>query len=420
MNPYLTVILIILIGEYLLDLAVEILNVRAASSVLPEEFCGYYDAEKYKRSQDYLKENTVFLLIKGTIWTLITLTVILAGGFNYVDTLASGFGFGYMWTGLIFAAVITGAAQLLNIPFSVYHTFVIEEKYGFNKTTVKTYVLDLIKGLILTAIIGGSIFSAVLWFFTQTGRAAWLYCWAAVTLWQFFLLFIAPVTILPLFNKFVPLEQGALKEAVERYAQKQRFKFKGIFKMDASRRSSKANAFFTGFGRFRRIVLFDTLIGELDVPELVSVFAHEIGHYKKKHLLKNMLLSIVAMGVMFFILSLFLGNPGLFAAFKMENISVYAGLFFFGFLYSPINLVCSLWGHLLSRRYEYAADTFAVCSYKEPEAFIRALKKLTVSNLSNLTPHPLKVIIDYSHPPVLQRIKAIRKAALPERYGEEG
>ncbi|MFH1245297.1 MAG: M48 family metallopeptidase [Candidatus Omnitrophota bacterium] len=411
MNSYLAVILIILVGEYLLDLLVESLNVRSASSVLPEEFCGYYDAEKYQKSQDYLKENTVFSLIKGTIWTMITLVFILFGGFNFADNLARGFGFGYMLTGLIFAAVITLAAQLLNIPFSAYHTFVIEEKYGFNKTTIKTYVLDFIKSLILTVIIGGIIFSFVLWFFTQSGQAAWIYCWGAVTLLQLFLLFIAPVTILPLFNKFIPLEKGALKEAIERYAREQGFKFKGIFKMDASRRSSKANAFFIGFGRFRRIVLFDTLIEKLDVPELVSVFAHEIGHYKKRHILKNMLFSTAFTGLMFFILSLFMENPGLFAAFRMEKLSVYAGLFFFGFLYSPINVICSVWTHLLSRRYEYAADTFAVCSYREPEAFIRALKKLTVSNLSNLTPHPVKVFIDYSHPPILQRIKAIRKVA---------
>ncbi|MBL7084521.1 MAG: M48 family metallopeptidase [Candidatus Omnitrophica bacterium] len=409
MNIYLVIILVILIGEYLLNLVVENLNVKSATTLLPKGFAGYYDAGKYRKSQNYLKENTHFALIKNTIFTLIILTFILLGGFNFADRLARELGLGPILTGLIFAAILMLAGQILSIPFSVYHTFVIEEKYGFNKTTVRTFVLDIVKNLILGAVIGGIVFSAVLWFFAKMSSWAWVYCWIGVTLFQLFLLFVAPVIILPLFNKFIPLERGELKEAIERYAASQEFKIKGIFKMDASRRSTKANAFFTGFGKYRRIALFDTLIARHTVDELVSVLAHEIGHYKKRHIIKRVIISTLATAVMFFILSLFINNRGLFAAFKMDELSIYASLFFFAFLYTPINLVFSVLTNIFLRRHEYEADRFAVCTYKNPEAFIAALKKLSVDNLSNLTPHPLKVFLDYSHPPILQRIQAIRQ-----------
>ncbi|MDD4183191.1 MAG: M48 family metallopeptidase, partial [Candidatus Omnitrophica bacterium] len=241
---------------------------------------------------------------------------------------------------------------------------------------------------------------------------AWVYCWIAVTGFQLFLLFIAPVVIMPLFNKYTPLENGELKSAIENYAKEQKFALAGVFKMDASRRSTKSNAFFTGFGKFRRIALFDTLIQKHTVDELVSVLAHEIGHYKKKHFVKGIILSVITTGIMFFILSFFINNQGLFGAFKMQSLSIYASLIFFGFLYSPINLFISIFSNIISRKHEYEADAFAITTYKKPESFIIALKKLTVDNLSNLTPHPLKVFLDYSHPPVLKRIEAIRKIAV--------
>jgi len=301
------------------------------------------------------------------------------------------------------------ASQLLSVPFSVYSTFVIEEKYGFNRTTPKTFILDILKGWILTIILGGIIFSIILWFFDKAGSLAWVYCWLTVVIFQIVVTFFAPIIILPLFNKFHPLEDGELKTAIEEYAQAQKFKLKGIFKMDASKRSTKSNAFFTGFGRYRRIVLFDTLIENQSVEELLSILAHEMGHYKKKHILKSILLSIATTGIMFYILSLFLNNEGLFAAFKMENTSIYASLFFFGFLYTPISMIISIGSKMLSRKHEYEADAYAAQTYRKPESMISALKKLTVDNLSNLTPHPLKVFLTYSHPPVLERIQTLRK-----------
>ena len=409
MNTYLVIILVILVGKYILDLVVDILNVKNASPVLPKEFERYYDADKYKKSQGYLKENTNFGIIKNTLFTAITVVFILMGGFNFVDKIAGGFGYGEIVTGLIFAAILVLAMYLIGLPFSIYDTFVIEERYGFNETTTKTFVLDTLKGLLLVAIIGGIVFTGILWFFGETGKWAWVYCWLGVTLFTLFVAFIAPVVIMPLFNKFTPVEDGGLKQEIEKYAAQENFKLKGIFKMDASRRSTKTNAFFTGFGKYKRIVLYDTLIAKHTVDELVSILAHEVGHYKKKHVIKSIVLSILIMGLTFYILSLFINTEGLFTAFKMEQISIYASLFFFGFLYTPISMVFSIFGNIISRKYEYEADTYEVLTYKKPESSITALKKLTVENLSNLTPHPLEVFLRYTHPPVLKRIEAIRK-----------
>jgi len=408
MNYFLIFILVILIGSYFLDMIVESLNVRHVKTDLPREFEGYYDGEKYRKSQEYLRENTRFGMISDTITTPIIIIFILVGGFNAVDRFARSFEMGPIPTGLIFAGVLMLAYHIFHIPFSIYETFVIEEKYGFNKTTVKTFILDILKTWALVAIIGAILLSVVLWFFERAGSGAWLYCWMAITLFQIFLLFIAPVTIMPLFNKYTPLKAGDLRKAIEDYAESQNFKMKGIFTMDGSKRSTKSNAFFTGFGKFRRIVLFDTLIEKHSVLELVSVLAHEMGHYKKKHILKSIIISILTSGLMFFILSLFINNRELFDAFRMEETSIYASLFFFGFLYTPIEMILSIFGNMLSRRHEYEADAYAVETYGKPDSMIAALKKLNVENLSNLTPHPLKVFLGYSHPPVLERIKAIR------------
>ncbi len=409
MNLFLIIILAILVGDYLLNLVVDTLNMRHLSTDLPEEFVGYYDGEKYGKSQEYLKETTQFGFIVDSITTPLTIAFILIGGFNGVDQFARGFHLSSILTGLIFAGVLMLISQMVSIPFSIYSTFVIEEKYGFNKTTPRTFVLDILKTWILAAVIGAILFSAVLWFFEKAGPWAWAWCWMALTLFQICLMFIAPVVIMPIFNKFVPLAQGELRAAIEDYARTQNFKLKGVFTMDGSRRSTKSNAFFTGFGRFRRIVLFDTLIEKHTLDELVSVLSHEMGHYKKRHILKSMAISILTSGLMFYILSFFINNKALFAAFQMDQTSIYASLFFFGFLYAPIEMILSVFGNMLSRRHEYEADAFAVSTYKKPHSMISGLKKLSVDTLSNLTPHPLKVFLSYSHPPVLDRIRVIRR-----------
>lgn len=409
MNYYLIIILAIISGSYFLELFVERLNLRNLKTKLPEEFTGYYDQSHYKKSQEYLVENTRFSLINSSVVTPITIAFIVLGGFNLIDRFARSFNLDTIPTGLLFTGVLLAASQLLELPFSIYDTFVIEEKFGFNRTTPKTFILDILKGWILTGLIGGLVLYIIIWFFESSGTWAWLYCWMIVTAFQLLLTFLAPVVIMPLFNKYTPLKKEDLREEIENYAKLQGFKLKGVYQMDGSRRSTKSNAFFSGFGRFRRIVLFDTLIEKHTTAELVSVLAHEMGHYKKGHVWKSMIISFLTFGLMFFILSLFINNRELFSAFGMEETSVYASLVFFGFLYGPIDMVLSIFTNALSRRNEYAADSYAVKTYGNPAAMTEALKKLSVDNLSNLTPHPVKVFLSYSHPPVLERIRAIRE-----------
>lgn len=406
---YLTIIIVFLLLSFCINSLADFLNVKNMSDVLPEEFAGYYDKEKYKKSQNYLKDRTKFSFISSTFFLAISISFILAGGFNYVDVFARSFGYGEIVSGIIFTVALVLILEILQTPFSAYSTFVIEEKYGFNKTSLKTFVSDIIKNLALMFVIGTPVFSLIIWFFIKYGSVAWVYASVTVILFELLITFIAPVFIMPLFNKYVPLEDGELKNELENYAKEQNFKMKGLYKMDGSKRSTKTNAFFTGFGKFRRIVLFDTLIERHTVQELVSVLAHEMGHYKKGHILKFMIMSFFNTIILFFLLSLFIGNQALFDAFKMQTVSVYGALIFFGFLYTPISMFLSVVQNIISRKYEYEADKYSVTTYKNPQSMIEALKKLSVDNLSNLTPHKFKVFMEYSHPTVLDRIKAIRK-----------
>lgn len=405
---YLLLILSIIVLEYLLDLATVVLNVMHASPTVPAEFRGWYDPGRYAQSQHYLADHTRFSLLVDTLSVPVSIAFILVGGFNYVDMWVRSPGLGTIVTGLLFTGVLYLAGSLLGLPASLYRTFVIEEKYGFNRTTVTTFFVDRLKGLLLMAIIGGPLLAGLIWFFESAGDWAWVFAWVFITVVQVVLMFVAPAVIMPLFNKFTPIEEGELKEAIEGYALGQELKLKGIYKMDGSRRSAKSNAFFTGFGKFRRIVLFDTLIEKHPVGELVAILAHETGHFKLRHIIYNLVIGVATTGLMLGLLSIFISSDGLFAAFGMEHKSVYAGFVFFGFLFAPISQLLGILGNLLSRRHEYQADAFAVKTTARPEDMISGLKRLSVDNLSNLTPHPLHVFLNYSHPPVLQRIRAIR------------
>lgn len=409
MNAYFTIILAILIGRLLLDVITETLNLRHIKTTLPHEFHGYFDDERYRTSQEYLRDTTRFGIVSSTFDTAVPIIFMVIGGFNWVDSLARSAHLGAIPTGLIFTALLLLGQLLISLPFSWYSTFVIEEQYGFNKTTLRTFVVDILKGMLLTVIIGFSIFAAVLWFFTAWPNVAWLYSWIAVSLFQVVMVFIGPTLIMPLFNRFTPLDKEELRNAIQTYASQQRFAMQGVFEMDGSKRSAKSNAFFTGFGRSRRIVLFDTLIAKYTIPELVAIVAHEMGHYKKKHIAKGILRAIASTGITFFLLSLFIENKGLFAAFRMDHISIYASFVFFGFLYSPLALAIGIFENAISRRHEFEADAFVASTTESPEPMVTALKKLSSDNLTNLTPHPFKVFIEYSHPPVLQRIQALQR-----------
>ncbi|MGE4385637.1 MAG: M48 family metallopeptidase [Endomicrobiaceae bacterium] len=414
MNLYLAAVISFLLIAFIVDAVADYLNVKNMTEKLPKEFVGYYDEEKYKKSQNYLRDKTKFSFISSGIILVAEIIFIFAGGFNFIDSFSRSFGYGEIVTGLFFIMFLMVLLNIVQIPFSAYNTFVIEEKYGFNKTTVKTFIADILKTAVLFAVIGLPVFALIVWFFLKFGSFAWIYAAGAVILFEVLITFIAPVFIMPLFNKYIPLEDGELKSELELYAGRENFQMKGLYKMDGSKRSTKSNAFFTGFGKFRRIVLFDTLIAKHTTDQLVSVLAHEMGHYKKGHITKFMIMSFLNTILMFFILSFFIGNQYLFEAFGMQNISVYAALVFFGFLYTPVSMFLSVIQNIISRKYEFEADRYSVETYKKPDSMIEALKKLSVDNLTNLTPHRFKVFLEYSHPPVMERIKAINNIKIKE------
>ena len=412
MNIYGIIIIITLLGSYLLEIISEMLNLRALKSNLPAEFADVYDEERYRKSQAYTRVRTRFSWLRSSISLIIILAFWFSGGFNWLDLWVRSWGYSELVTGLMYMGILFFANFLLSLPFTIYSTFVIEEKFGFNKTKPKTFILDIIKGILLSVVIGGLVLAGILQFFMSAGELAWLYCWAAITVFSLVMQFIAPTWIMPLFNKFTPLEEGELRDAIFRMAKKANFPLKNIYVMDGSKRSAKSNAFFTGFGKNKRIALFDTLIEKHTIPELVAILAHEIGHYKKKHILQGMLINIAYTGIMFYLLSIFLDHQGLFDAFYMANKSVYAGLIFFSLLFSPISEILGVFMQYFSRKNEYEADRFAVVLTGDPESMINALKKLSAHNLSNLTPHPFYVILNYSHPAVLERIRAIRELSI--------
>lgn len=409
MNNWLLFIIVILLGNYLLEQIISRLNIKALVDIVPKEFQGIINADKYRKSQDYTRVTDKFGFVQSTVSIITLMIFLLAGGFNAVDIFVRDFNQGSIVTGIFYMFALILLSSILSLPFSFYSTFVIEERFGFNTTTLKTFCMDLIKGVILALLIGTPVLYLILWFFETTGSLAWIYCWVGLTLFSLLLQFLAPVLIMPFFNKFTPLEDGILKEKVLAFAQTESFNIQGIYTMDGSKRSTKLNAFFTGFGKFRKIVFYDTLLEKLDDDEIVAVLAHEMGHYKHRHLFKMMAISICHTGLLFFLLSLFIGNESLFAAFQMENLSIYGALIFFSFIFSPFNMLLGIAVNSLSRKHEFQADRYAAQPPSDGAALVSGLKKLSIANLSNLTPHPAMVFLQYSHPPVLERIRALQK-----------
>lgn len=400
--------IIILVFEYILERFLDYLNSKMWSNELPTELAKIYDPEKYKKSQEYARTNTRFSLYSDTASFIAMLLMLLLGGFAFLD--------GFVWSvsdnpiimSLIFFGILALLTDLIQMPFSIYATFVIEEKFGFNKTTVKTYILDKLKGLLLGAVIGGGLLSLIVWIYMISGSYFWLIAWGAISGFMIFMSMFYSNLIVPLFNKQKPLEDGPLRDAIEVFSKKAGFKLKNIYVIDGSKRSSKANAYFTGLGSKKRIVLYDTLINDHSIEELVAVLAHEIGHYKKKHTCIGMILSILQTGLMLFILGLFINKPVLSEALGATQPSFHMGLIAFGLLYTPISLVLGLISNTISRKNEYAADRFAGEKYSTV-ALSDALIKLSVNNLSNLRPHPAYVFFYYSHPPLLRRLAALAK-----------
>ncbi|MDD5570248.1 MAG: M48 family metallopeptidase [Bacteroidales bacterium] len=406
----LLIIIAILLFDFILERILDYLNSKNWSNELPAQLKGIYDADKYKKSQDYDKTKQRFSILTDSLNLALMLLMLILGGFAFIDSFVRQYTQNPILLAMGFFGIIGIAVDIIGTPFSIYSIFVIEEKFGFNKTTVKTYIFDKIKGWLLGAIIGGGLLSLIVWFYESTGEYFWIYVWIAVCAFMIFMTMFYSSIIVPLFNKQTPLEEGELRTAIEEYANKTGFKLKNIFKIDGSKRSSKANAYFSGLGAKKRIVLFDTLINDLSKEEIVAVLAHEVGHYKKKHTLFAISASVIQTGLMLFILSLFINNPLLSQALGTGVKSFHMGILAFGMLYSPLSTVMGLAMNIISRSNEYKADAFAGITYKA-EYLQSALKKLSVNNLSNLNPHKAYVFFYYSHPTLLNRLETLDKLA---------
>jgi len=401
-------IIAITVFEFLLTKTLWFLNTRNWSDVIPDEVKDIYDEEKYAKSQKYEREKYRFSLITSSFTFIVILLVLIFGGFGVLDTFWRGYSENAIVLALLFFGSITLIQTIISLPFSYYGTFVIEEKYGFNKMDIKTFILDTVKGLLLSAVIGGALLSLIVWIYTFVGPSFWIWAWGIMTLFTLFFMMFYSSLIVPLFNKQTPLEDGELKTAIEAFAQKVGFKLDNIYVIDGSKRSSKANAYFSGIGPKKRIVLFDTLIKDLSVDELVAVLAHEIGHYKRKHTLQMLVFSIIQTGVLLYIFSLALWVENISLALGAESGSFHIGAIAFGILFTPISLVLGVLSAVLSRKNEYEADAYAK-EFSSANNLSSALKKLSINNLSNLRPHPAYEFFYYSHPTVLKRLEALKK-----------
>jgi STE24 endopeptidase len=417
MNLIAIVVLAALLFEFGLRVLSESLNLKTAGTEVSDAFKGIYDEPRYARSQAYLRAHTRFGWVSGAFFLALTLAFWFGGGFRYLDDSVRSLDLGPILSGLIFIGALFLGRGVLTVPFRAYAVFVIEERFGFNRMSLKTFLTDGVKALALSVLMGAPLLAGVLSLFEHAGPGAWVYAWLLAAVFTVGVQFIAPRFILPLFNKFAPLEDGELRTAIFDYARTRRFPLENVFVMDGSRRSAKSNAFFTGFGRHRRIALFDTLIQAHTAPELIAVVAHETGHHQKRHVLKRLAFGLIHTGAILFAFALASGHPALFEAFQIEQPSMYAGLVFFAFLLQPVELVLGVFVNRLSRSHELEADRFAVETTGDRAALASALKKLSADNLSNLSPHPLHVALNYSHPPIQARIRAIE--ALPAGPGPD-
>lgn len=402
------ILIAILVISFIIDQFLDYLNSKHFNDPLPVELQDVFDEKEYKKSQQYKGERYRFSILSASVSLVATLLFFFLDGFAYVDGLARSTSTNEIIIALIFFGIIMIASDILSTPFNYYSTFVIEEKYGFNKTTRTTFFLDKLKGWIMGALIGGILLGAIIWFYQSTGAYFWLYAWGIIVVFTVFMNLFYARLIVPLFNKQMPLEESSLRSEIEKYASKVGFTLDKIFVIDGSKRSTKANAHFSGFGSEKRVTLYDTLIKDLNETEIVAVLAHEVGHYKRHHIIINLFAAIITTGFTLWLLSLFIGNPLLSEALNVSNPSFHIGVVAFGVLYAPISGITGLLMKYLSRKFEYQADDYAKTTYAAPP-LISGLKKLSKNSLSNLTPHPLYVFAHYSHPTLLQRFRNLKK-----------
>jgi STE24 endopeptidase len=400
-------LLVILLLEFSLDRFLAFLNIKNSKKQLPSELSGIYDSEKYQKQQEYFRTNTKFGMFTSAIGFLIIVLMLSLGGFGFVQNIVQGFTSNLVYQSLIFFGIVYFANDLIQIPFDIYHTFVIEEKFGFNKVTPVIFVTDKLKSWVISIILGGGILYAIVSIYYLTPDYFWILAFAVVTLFSFFMGMFYSELIVPLFNKQTPLQAGELRDAIEKFADKAGFKLKNIFIIDGSKRSTKANAYFSGLGPKKRIVLYDTLMDKMTTDEIVAVLAHEIGHYKHKHVMKNYAFSLPFTLLMFFLLGYMLDSDVLAQTLGGTQAVFYLNAIAFFILYTPISTLLDLTGNVLSRKYEYQADAFAK-KYGFADELVSGLKKLSATSLSNLMPHPLYVFFNYSHPTLFQRITKLK------------
>ena len=402
------IIVVFLCLDFVLERILESLNSKHMSPVLLDSLKGIYDEKEYSRFQSYKRENGRLDSWSSGVGFVVMIVFLVAGGFGWYNSWVVSLTDSVVWQTILFVVGLSVVSSVLDIPFDYYATFRIEEKYGFNKTTRRVYWLDTVKELFLSLVLGGVLLALVVWFYTWAGTYFWLYAWGAVTLFSVFMAMFYSQLIVPLFNKQTPLQEGSLRDKIQAFAGKVGFKLDNIYVIDGSKRSTKANAYFTGLGPKKRVVLYDTLIDELTEEEIVAVLAHEVGHYKKRHTLRSMVVSVIQMGVLFWLFSLCVNNVALSEALGGDRVYFQLGLIAFAILYSPVNLILGIGMNVWSRSNEYEADAFAA-RYYEGDYLVSGLKKISVKSLSNLTPHPLYEYVYYSHPSLLKRIDAIKR-----------
>ena len=402
------IIIAILVLDFTLEKILDYLNRKNVSLQLPDEVKDIYNADEYKKQQEYFLTNQRFGAISGTFSFIIMMLMFFLFGFAFVDNIARGMVENSILIALIFFGILYFANEILSMPFEIYHTFVIEQRFGFNKMTPGLFVTDTLKGWMMSIVLGGGIIALLMLIYQYVGPYFWLLGWGVMAFISIFMMMFYSNLIVPLFNKQTPLEPGELRDAIEAFCQKAGFKLDNLYVIDGSKRTTKANAYFSGLGAKKRIVLYDTLISSLTTEEIVAVLAHEIGHYKKKHTRTMLLLSLINTGILFYILSLVLDNPAFAEALGSSIPSFQLSIIVFGVLYTPISTLLGIGINMLSRKNEYQADDFAK-SFGLAQPLGEALKKLSVTSLSNLNPHPAYVFFHYSHPTLLQRLRSLRK-----------
>lgn len=407
-ETWLYLIIGLVVFNYLFSTVLDFVNAKNWRTEIPPIMKDYYNKEKYVKAKNYSKEKGRVSLISSTISSSITILFLASGGYGWLNnTISNYYEIPFLKSGFFFLTLFI-LSDVISIPFSCFNTFVIEEKYGFNKMTVKTFVMDKIKGYLLTIIVGGLLLFGAIYLVSILEKGFWIWLWISLSLLMVFVNMFYADLIVPIFNKLTPLETGSLRDKIESYTKKIGYSLKNIYIIDGSKRSSKANAFFSGLGPRKTIALYDTLVDNHTEEELVAVLAHEVGHYKKKHVLTSLFLSIFQLGLMCFLLEICLKVGEISQALGGEEIEFHLGLIAFGILYSPLGTILSILMNLNSRRNEFEADAFAKETY-DGVALATALKNLSVDSLSNLYPHPFYIFIHYSHPPLLKRLKALNE-----------